>query len=423
MGLDVERAMLTRLGNPETHFAVVHVAGTNGKGSVCALVDSMLRKAGFRTGLYTSPHLMRFHERIRVDGEPISDSELSALVGEVDKLCGDVERETGQEPTFFECATAMAFEHFRRADVQIAVVETGLGGRLDATNVVLPLLSVITRIDLEHSQYLGPDIATIAAEKCGIIKPGRLVVCGAMHPEALEVVRRTARERGSRVIEADTTVSVTRVSSGLDGQKIRLETAEGSYGTVQMPLFGRHQVENLATAVAAIEELRSMLEVDIDRDAVRQGIECVAWRGRCQVIESDPPVILDGAHNPGAAQALSSALGEVVGTRPLGLVVGMCDDKDAARFFSGFHGHVRRLWVVPLQSERNMPEETLDAAIRPLRWDVRRTSLSEAWEESRAWARSEGGAVCITGSLYLVGEVLAMLKRQEIHPNEKIRAD
>ncbi|MFC1498702.1 bifunctional folylpolyglutamate synthase/dihydrofolate synthase, partial [Verrucomicrobiota bacterium] len=194
-GLDAERAMLSKLGNPQEEFLVVHVAGTNGKGSVCALLSSILRTAGYTVGLYTSPHLVRFNERIRVDDQEIGDDELAGVLDKIECVAADVARDMGQEPTFFECATAMAFKYFKEQDVRIAVVETGMGGRLDATNVLTPLISVITRISLEHTMYLGNDVEAVALEKCGIIKKGRPVVCGIMDALAHNMVKRSALEK------------------------------------------------------------------------------------------------------------------------------------------------------------------------------------------------------------------------------------
>lgn len=415
LGLDVEHALLGRMGNPEGNYAIIHVAGTNGKGSVCALLDSILRTAGYKVGLYTSPHLVRFNERMCVDGCPIGDDELGDLVGEIESLSDAVVGELGQEPTFFECATAIALEYFRRQVVQIAILETGMGGRLDATNVVMPFVSVITRISVEHSMYLGSDIETIALEKAGIIKEGRPVVCGAMNEEAFGVIKRVATEKRTLLAEADESVTIRVISRDLSGQKLNVETGDTSYGTMRFPLLGQHQVENLATAVAAIEVLNSVGTLNIRKDDIIAGISSVHWPGRCQVFRNDPPVIVDGAHNPGAAEALAGSLKQIFKGRPLGLVIGMCADKDVKSFLKPFSNLVKKLWVVLIKSDRSMPAAQISAVGKTMGWEVCETTLSVALDEAEDWAHNTGGAVCITGSLFLAGEVMQNVKEGANH--------
>jgi len=408
LGLEVEEALLRRLGDPHRTFLAVHVAGTNGKGSVCAMLDAVLRAAGYPAGRYTSPHLVRFHERFRAGGDCIGDDELLKLVRAVEAAAGAAERETGQSPTFFECSTAIAFEFFRRRGVKIAVVEVGLGGRLDATNVVTPLLSVITRVGLDHTAYLGTDLASIAGEKAGIVKAGRPVVTGVQAPEAADVIRRICRERGAPLLEAASHASLHRRAADLDGQKVSVETAEEPYGTLHLPLLGEHQVENLATAVTALDALRTALGTPIDAAAVKAGLGGVQWAGRCSVLKREPPVVLDGAHNEDAARALAATLADVLPGKPVGLVLGMCGDKDVARFLARFRGAARRLWVVPIDSERCMDPAVILSAAEAAGIAAGAGPLTDALTAAERWARDEGGVVCVTGSLYLVGKVLAL---------------
>lgn len=411
MGLEVEEALLDRMGHPERSFAALHVAGTNGKGSVCALLDSMVRVAGLRVGIYTSPHLVRFNERIQVGGVEVTDEELAGLFATTEPLVAEVARAEGREPTFFECTTAMAFEHFRQKHVQIAVLETGLGGRLDATNVVTPAVSVITRVSIEHTAYLGKDIESIAREKAGIIKPGRPVVAGATDPAALAVHKAVARERGSTLVYAPDGVSVTLKSADISGQKVTVETGSASYGTLRLPMVGGHQLENLATAVAALETFGQCGGPALDPDAVKQGVTDVSWRGRLQLIERDPPSLLDGGHNPGAGRALAEWMKKHMKGRPLGLVVGMCADKDAKGFLRPFSGLVDRFWAVPVRSERSRPAAELATMARALDWDARESTVFAALDDARAWAAGVGGVVCVCGSLFLVGEILERIER------------
>lgn len=407
LGLHVEEALLRRLGNPEKSFVSIHVAGTNGKGSVCLLIESILRAAGYRTGLYTSPHLVRLNERMRVGGRDIRDADLLALLDDLAPHSEAVEKETGQTPTFFEYTTAAAFEHFRRSSVQAAVVEVGLGGRLDATNVVMPLVSVITSIGLEHTQYLGKDLESIAREKAGIVKPGRPVVCGCVPDEARRAIEAVCAARKAAFCAASQRVSVRVADERLDGQKVSVESSGASYGTMRLPLAGRHQAGNLATAIAAIEAA-SDCGLPLPEGAIKAGVESAVWPGRFQVLSREPPVILDGAHNPSAAEALGDTLKRLLKGRPLALVIGMCVDKDVERFFSALGAQARRCWVVPLRTERSAPCELLMAAARRAGCDAVAADLEVALRDAAAWATEVGGAVCITGSLYLVGEVLAL---------------
>jgi dihydrofolate synthase/folylpolyglutamate synthase len=405
LGLDVETALLEALGNPQDDYAVVHVAGTNGKGSVCALLDSVLRARGLRVGLYTSPHLVRFNERIRVDGRSIDDASLLDRIRETERAAEAVAARLGREPTFFEAGTAMALDHFRRSRVQMAVLETGMGGRLDATNVPTPLLCVLTRIAVDHTQYLGTDLRAIAAEKCGIIKEGVPVVRGAMDEEAAEVVARTARERKAPLADSGRT-SVCRTATDLRGQRVVVETEERSYGALRLPLLGDHQLENLAVTVTALEMLGGILGVEFGPDCLRAGVESVRWPGRFQILSEEPLMILDGGHNPDAARALVKALARTLGRRPLGLVTGMCEDKDRRGFLAAFGGRVKRVWTVPIESDRGASAADLLDMAKSMGWEGTTATVAAALRESEEWARQCGGGVCIAGSLFLAGQVL-----------------
>ena len=410
-GLETTLALLARLGNPHETLAAIHVAGTNGKGSVSAMLEAVLRKTGLRIGLYTSPHLLRFNERIRVDGAEITDAELAALFEEMEPHAAAVAA-TGHEATFFEFTTALAFEHFRRRQVRVAVIETGLGGRLDSTNVITPMVSVITRIGLEHTAYLGTTIEAIAGEKAGIIKAGRPVVCGATPPEALEVIQGVAAARKSPCISAADAVSVRRVSQTLDGQKVAITGSDAEYGTVMLSLLGKHQLENCATAVAALEALASCTPLALPPELIRAGLGEAVWPGRLQVLSREPPVLLDGAHNPDGARTLAVALKELFGKRKTALIWGMCDDKDALGFAKALGPVVRRCWTVPIDTERSTPPERLARMAETEGWQTSTGSLADAIDQARRWAVAEDGAVCIAGSLFLAGEVLAGTKEK-----------
>jgi dihydrofolate synthase/folylpolyglutamate synthase len=405
-GLEVTRALLAALGNPQDRSACLHVAGTNGKGSVCALLDAMLRAAGFRTGLYTSPHLVRFNERFRVDGAAITDAELAARVDEEERAAAAVRARLGKEPTFFESGTAVAFLHFLRQRVDVAVLETGMGGRLDATNVVTPRVAVVTRVDLDHMAYLGATLPEIAREKAGIVKPGRPVVGGAMPEAARAVLREVAAAQGAPLAWSDEQVAVERVAQDFGGQVLRVRSRRRDYGELRLRLLGDYQLENVATAVAAVEAMAEHGGPALEADAVRAGAASAVWPGRCHVVSRDPPFVLDGGHNPGAGHALALTLGALLRGRPLGLVVGMCGDKDVEGFLAAFAGLAKRLWLVPIRDERNAAPARLRAAAAPLGAETTECGAAEAVRESLVWARAAGGAVCLAGSLFLVGEAL-----------------
>ena len=317
-GLERASALLSALGNPQDSFRSVHVAGTNGKGSVSSMTASVLCEAGFRTGLYTSPHLVKFNERISVSGKTISDSGLIEAAAEVKAAS---EKADIEGVTFFEFTTAMAFLHFKRKKAEFAVIETGMGGALDATNLVTPMVSVITNIALDHTAWLGSTVKEIAAEKAGIIKPGVPVVTGQSAGAGLSVIRAAAKKASSPVYAAGAdfhaegecaSFSYSGLSGGLTGLKLTLK--------------GGHQVRNAALALAAIETLRAQ-GVNITERAIRKGLREASWPGRFEILSRRPLVVLDGAHNPNGAAALKEALSSLKKKRLI-LVIGIMSDKD-----------------------------------------------------------------------------------------------
>jgi dihydrofolate synthase/folylpolyglutamate synthase len=412
LGLDAVRRLCELCGNPQESFAVVHVAGTNGKGSVCAMVEAVLRQAGLRTGLYTSPHMVRFNERIRIGGQDISDAALVEALAACEKAAGKVGREQGHEVTFFEITTVMAFLCFQRAGVQVAVLETGLGGRLDATNVVLPLVSVITRIAMDHEAYLGNTLEAVAGEKAGIIKPGRPVVCGPQEPEAEAVLRRVAATCGAPYIAATDVAAGRRTGGDFSGQKVHGETTGGWSGTAWIPLTGAHQLENLGIALAALETVFGLLGSEIPYAVVRDGLAAMRWRGRFERLREHPLVIADAAHNPSGAGTLVATL-KTLGLKRVGLVTGMCADKDVAGVVRLLAGVTRRVWAVPIANPRSLPASEL--AVHFVQAGVEATpvdTVADALRAAEAWALKEDSAVIIAGSIFLLGEVLPVYERR-----------
>jgi dihydrofolate synthase / folylpolyglutamate synthase len=396
-GLDVVAALLEALDNPHQKLAVIHVAGTNGKGSVCAMLESVLRASGFRTGLYTSPHLVDFSERFRIDGLPVPGKKLEHYIELVEATSSSL---SCRPPTFFEISTAIAFQYFADEAVDIAIVETGMGGRWDATNVVVPLVSVITHIDIDHTNFLGDSIEEIAAEKAGIIKPGRPVVSAPQSVAAMSELQKP----GVPIIGSSEAVSVVKPG---DHQKLKIETHSRNLPPINLPLLGECQRENCAVAVATLETLADMLDFEPE---FKKGLESVAWAARFQCLEENPPVILDGAHNPSAARALVKTLREVYPKYQVGFVLGFLDDKDTVEFLREIKPLASRAWTIPIDAPRGTTagHSAAQAAVAGI--EAVPSDVSNAWNAAREWAGAESNrVVVITGSLYLK-QVLATVQ-------------
>ncbi|MBM3901897.1 MAG: bifunctional folylpolyglutamate synthase/dihydrofolate synthase [Verrucomicrobia bacterium] len=393
LGLDSTQRLAAAVGDPQTRLRFIHVAGTNGKGSVCALLESVYRNAGLKVGLYTSPHLVRFGERIQVDRIPISDSDLARHVATLKAV---VDRLGGPAPTFFEFTTVLALCHFAESCVDLVVWETGLGGRLDATNIVTPLASVITNVSLDHMQVLGSTVAAIAAEKAGIIKPGVPVLTAAMDPDAEAILRFKARE--------------------LDSPYLHLGPSEVAAFRLDVGLLGPHQRVNGALAAATVRLLRVFLPVT--DEALRDGLARAQWAGRMQVLQRGARrIILDGAHNRAGVEALREGLPEVCGsTRPT-LIVGLLAEKEVGPMLGQLVPLAGRILTVPVANPRTLGSEEIRAAVvamglgRPAR---AASSLADALR----WAAADP-VVLVTGSLYLIGEALELLGESSIGDAEE----
>lgn len=406
LGLDAVTAVLSELDNPQDAFLSIHVAGTNGKGSTSAMIASVLQAAGFRVGLYTSPHLRRFNERVQVNGQMIPDDHLLEMMERVEDAAKRAQQRGFRDVTFFEFTTALAFAWFRQSGVHVAVVETGMGGKLDATNVITPIVSIITSIGLDHQSYLGDSIEKIAAEKAGIIKPNRPVVCGALSEEAAGIMRKSAREKAARILFAADVCTVTRTSQAFDGQRLTIESGDETISRVVCPLLGRHQLGNVAVAVTALQEFAVETNLPISSAALRDGLSAVRWPARIQLISSDPVVLLDGAHNIEATTVLCRTLDELRGKRPVGLIVSYSADKDAIGCLRLLAPRIDRCWTVHRETERAMDDITLAAAVGQVGLNATSAPLGEVMNQAYAWAREKEALLLITGSLYLAGEVL-----------------
>ncbi|HDI59254.1 MAG TPA: bifunctional folylpolyglutamate synthase/dihydrofolate synthase [Desulfobacteraceae bacterium] len=400
LGLDVIGGLLAHLGNPHHHYHCIHVAGTNGKGSVAADLATLLTTAGYRTGLYTSPHLVRFNERIAVDGRPIEDREVTAAYDAV-RAAPMQER----EPTFFEFATAMALYTFRRRKVQWAVVETGMGGRLDATNIIRPQVSIITNISLEHRAYLGATLAAIAGEKAGIIKDRVPVVTGVTQPSAMAAIRKSAEARQAPLLRLGTDFRIRRRPDG----RFDYAGLRHRWQRLALSLSGPHQCTNAALALAACEAIEPLAPHVVDAEVVRRALQSTRWPGRLEIVRRHPTVILDGAHNLAAARNLGRYLAGQDQGRPITLVVGILDDKPFRPMLRALLPYCHRVICTRPRIDRALPAEQLADEARAQGAAVMiRPTVAEAVKTAIAMAAHEE-IVCVAGSLYVVGEAKEIL--------------
>jgi len=417
------RVLLAALGHPERNCPSVLVAGTNGKGSTAATLASILQASGLKTGLYTSPHLVRINERIRLDGSPISDDDF-ALVHDVvgrtaERLVG--EGDLPWHPSFFEMLTAMAFEYFARSRPDMAVLEVGMGGRLDATNVVEPRLSIITDISLDHQKFLGETITEIAREKAGIIRGGGVVVTLPQLAAANDVIGNTILETGAHAVNAvpyvppispgSTQYLVPSTQSSATRQRYSLEVM-GREIVVDSPLIGRHQLRNVALAIAAAGELREQGFKQITADSIERGIRETHWPGRFQVVPAGggrPEYVFDVAHNPAGAWALRSTLSAVYEDRAITLVFGVLRDKAMSEMAEILFPIAERVIVTHANNPRSAsPAEIREAARRVAAEIDEAESVAEAIEKATRIA-GPNGLVVVTGSIYIVGEAMRTL--------------
>ncbi|MBI4636245.1 MAG: bifunctional folylpolyglutamate synthase/dihydrofolate synthase [Candidatus Rokubacteria bacterium] len=404
-GLERIEGLLAAVGNPERRYALVQIGGTNGKGSVAATLATILKASGRRVGLYTSPHLVSFRERIRVDGEPIAEDGVADGVDALGTLVARL------DATVFEATTALALDHFAREAVDIAVLEVGLGGRLDATTVGRPALVVLTRIDLDHEAYLGSTLGEIAAEKAAIIRGG-VTIAAAQAPEAARVIVDRAAAQGIPLLLEGRDLSVRVESRSLESQRIVCAGPGWALERLALPLLGRFQPGNALLAVAAAREL------GVVESAIRDGLARARWPGRFQVIGRDPWLVVDGAHNPAAARALVASLDDLFPGVRRTLVVGISRDKDARAILAALVPGAARLILTRASSPRAADPETLSPLV-PRSVDRVEVAGSAGEALALAMAPPESPVVCVAGSLFLVGDVLARVAGDRPCPIEK----
>lgn len=413
------RRVLELLADPQRTYRVIHVTGTNGKTSTSRMIESLLRAMGLRTGLFTSPHLERFTERILIDGEPVADAAIADAWEEIQPFVGMVDGEleaAGDAPlTFFELLTVLAFVVAADAPIDVLVLEVGMGGEWDSTNTADGDVAVFTPIDIDHVDRLGSTIAEIATVKAGIIKPGAAVVSAAQPDEALRAIRARAEKEGATVAVAGDGFALEGQTLAVGGQQLDIRGVAGAYREVYLPMYGAHQGANAALAVAAVESLIGGGTQPLAADVVADGIGNATSPGRLQLVGTAPTVLVDAAHNPHGARALVAALDEAFDIDEWGAVVGILDGKDAVGIVSALVPAVARVFATAPDSDRATDPDVIadvaEAADLPV---TVHPTLEDAADAARAWAaESDRRAVVIAGSVVLAGEALRLSELED----------
>lgn len=412
-----ERALLALLGNPQAAYGITHVAGTKGKGSTCALLAAILEAAGLRVGLYTQPDLHTWHERLRLNGQSIAEAEAQRLLPQVQAALAQADQPPGSYLAY-EVVTALAFLFFQQARAEHAVIEVGLGGRLDATNIVEPMATVITSISYDHMAVLGATLSEIAREKAGIIKPGVPLICAAQAPEAVEVIARVCAERGAPLLRVgpvgapDCACWYQPLAAEADRQWGEVTTPLRTYHDLEIGLLGAHQLENAAAAITAAEQLQAR-GLPLDEAAIRRGLREARWPGRLQVVQRQPWVVVDGAHNADSFARLLAALRRHFAFERLILVVGVMADKDLPGIAAEIaRAGVDRVIVTAMAHPRAAPPDRL-ARLLAAAADLNVLTCPETPLALAEGLRAAGadGLLCVTGSFALVGEALRWFNR------------
>jgi len=408
--LDRMFELMKLLGNPEKKYPILHVAGTKGKGSTSAFMASALKQAGYTTGLYTSPHLQDFCERIQVNGQPISHAEL----GEIVEL---IKPEVAKIPfiTTFELTTALGFLYFARRGVDVAVIEVGLGGRLDATNIVKPLVSIITSLSMDHTAVLGNTLALIAGEKAGIIKEGVPVVSSPQKEEAVQVLLKVAEKRSSQLTLVGRDWMFAGGSAGLKGQDLELWQKGGEHVRLHIAMLGAHQVQNAATAFAALQVARKS-GLRIKLTDIQKGFSQTFWPGRFEIVQQEPPVILDSAHNKDSAVKLHETLDQYFPDRKVVLIFGASEDKDVAGMFTEWKPSLGRIINTHADHPRALDPEKLADLARQIGIPAEVSpSVAAALDRALSISSETGEIVLSAGSMFVTAEVrTAWQKIQEL---------
>lgn len=405
LGLERIRALLEQFDNPQNHLQIIHIAGTNGKGSTAAVLSAVLKKAGYHVGVFTSPHLISYTERIAINGDPIAENEFALLLSEIVSECQKVKNVTGENPTEFEVLTAMAFIYFYRKKVDFVILEVGMGGDIDSTNIIKkPLLSIITNVTIDHTDYLGRSITEIAKKKSGIIKEDCPVITASEDPTVLEVLRTKAHEKNAVLYELYNEFSWELTEETIKGQSINVKSSRNDYGRIYIPLLGKHQLINTATGLLALEVLK-LQGFAVGMKSIAEGLLEVEWPGRLEVLKKEPLIIVDGAHNPAGMEALSDWLKiQRPNYEKIILVIGMLADKDRVEAVKFIDGLIDKVIITRPPSARAGHWEDLSDCFIKANEDK---TIEESPFAAFDLAVDNAGPkdmVIITGSLYLIGD-------------------
>lgn len=413
LGFERINFLLEALGNPHEKLKAVHIAGTNGKGSTSAMITSILKESGFKVGQFTSPYLERFTERIQIyddnlEQNDIPEKEVIEFVKNTKPILEKMKKAGIGEPTEFEFVTAMCFSYFEKCKVDIAVVEVGMGGRLDSTNVIKPLVSVITPISLDHTGILGDNLKDISREKAGIIKPESSVICGRQPQEALGIIKNKCLEANSPFYIYGKDFCAVEKEFDENGQVFDIYGINDNYHDVYIPLLGKHQQQNAANAVASIE-LLNLKGLQIDKASIYEGLKKVKWPGRMEILAKSPTVLIDGAHNPAGAEVLAETIKTFFKYKKLVLVIGVLADKDFTEIVSILGPLADKVVITKPESPRALEPERLRKEFEKFDCSVAvEPNIVKAVETGLSMA-GQNDMVCFTGSLYLIGKVRSII--------------
>jgi dihydrofolate synthase/folylpolyglutamate synthase len=416
--LEPTRRAVELLGDPQRSYRIIHVTGTNGKTSTTRFIERILREHGLRTGRFTSPHLVRLNERMALDGEPVSDEQLVSVFSDIEPILEFVDQElatAGEAPlTFFEALAVLGFAVFADAPVDVLVLEVGMGGAWDSTNVADGDVAVFTPIGLDHMERLGNTIQEIAETKAGIIKAGSIVVSSKQNPEALAMLEKASTNKAESLKLEGRDFSVASFEATPTGQVLSVSGIAGNYGPFSAPVFGIHQAQNLSVAVAAVEAFLGGGELTISDDVLRSAVSDVSSPGRLQLVKTEPPLLLDGAHNPAGALTLSAALKSEFSDKPLVALIAVLEDKDVEGLLANLTGVFDRVVITQSSSPRSMPAAELEQ-IAAGSMGSELTAFSDfraGLARARELAAETGGMVVVTGSITLVGDVIKLIQEE-----------
>jgi len=413
LGLENISLILNLLQNPHNQFKSIHIAGTNGKGSTAAMTASILQSAGYKTGLYTSPHLQDFRERIRINGFMIAEEDVIDLTERINYELGT---QNSMQLTFFEFTTAMAFMYFAREKVDFAVVEVGMGGRLDATNVLNPVVSIITEIDIEHTEHLGKNIKLIAGEKGGIIKDNGIVILSSNKTDVAEVIESICKEKNAKLYRIGRDFGFRNAECGIRSSKFEFHNPKSAIQNFKIPLLGKYQIINASIAIKASLIIKES-GFKIDESNIRDGLKKVQWNGRLEIVSENPIIILDGAHNPAAAKALSEELKKFwnaeygIRVNQLMLIIGILKDKDYKGIISFLAPIADYIIITKPKTDRGRIAEDLKTESLKYKKDVEIIEdISEAISKAKSYTKSDD-IICITGSFFTIGEAIKWVSK------------